>query len=70
LGMLDEAAFWIEKAYENREEELVFPFRPVSFMVPENLPDHPALQAALDKPELNALFEIRRRNLGLPNDSP
>jgi len=26
----------------------------------ENLPDHPALKAALNKPELNALFEIRR----------
>ena len=26
---------------------------------------HPVLQAALDKPELNALFEIRRKNMGL-----
>ena len=26
-------------------------------------------KAALDKPELNALFEIRRKNLGLSNES-
>jgi len=69
LGMLDEAANWLEKAYENREYELVFPFRPSGFTLPEDLPDHPALQAALDKPELNALFEIRRKNLGLSNES-
>ena len=57
LGMLEEAAYWLEKGFENREA----PF--VNFTLPENLPDHPALQAALDKPELNALFEIRRNNL-------
>jgi len=68
--MLKEAAYWLEKAYENREFELVFPFKPGGFTIPENLPNHPALQAALDKPELNALFEIRRKNLGLTNDSP
>ena len=70
LGMLEEAAYWLEKAYENREFELVFSLRPGSHLLPENLPDHPALQAALDKPELNALFEIRRKNLILTNDSP
>ena len=32
-------------------------------MLPEDLPDHPVIKAALDKPELNALYEIRRRNL-------
>ncbi len=70
LEMLDEAAYWLEKAYDNRELELVFPFRSSGFTLPEDLPDHPALQAALDKPELNALFEIRRKNLGLTNKSP
>ena len=70
LGMLEEAAYWFEKAYENREVELVVPFGPGGLTLPENLPDHPALQAALDKPELNALFEIRRKNLGLTSDSP
>jgi len=69
LGMLDEAAYWFEKAYENRELELVYPFSTGGLTLPENLPDHPALQAALDKPELNALFEIRRKNLGLTSDS-
>jgi hypothetical protein len=49
--------------------ELVFPFLLGDYTLPENLPDHPALQAALDKPELNALFEIRRKNLGLSNES-
>ena len=70
LGMLEEAAYWFEKAYEDREFELVGAVWPGGFTLPENLPDHPALQAALDKPELNALFEIRRKNLGLTNDSP
>ncbi|MCH8233945.1 MAG: hypothetical protein IIB82_15060 [Bacteroidetes bacterium] len=70
LGMHEEAAYWFEKAYENRELELMLPLGPGGLTLPENLPDHPALQAALDKPELNALFEIRRKNLGLTNDSP
>ena len=70
LEMLEEAAYWFEKAYENREPQLVFPSWGPGFTLPENLPDHPALQAAFDKPELNALFEIRRKNLGLTNDSP
>ena len=70
LGMHEEAAYWFEKAYEDREFELVGAVWPGGYTLPENLPDHPALQAALDKPELNALFEIRRKNLGLTNDSP
>ena len=37
--------------------------------LPENLPDYPALQATLDKPELKALFEIRRINLLLKKDN-
>ena len=69
LGMLEEAANWLEKAYENREYRLVYSSRPSGLTLPENLPDHPALQAALDKPELNALFEIRRKNLKLRKES-
>jgi len=65
LYVHEEVAYWFEKAYDNREFGLLF-----GFTLPENLPDHPALQAALDKPELNALFEIRRKNLGLTKDSP
>ena len=68
LEMYEEAAYWFEKAYDNREVQLVLPFTG-GITLPENLPDHPALQAALDKPELNVLFEIRRKNLGLTNDS-
>ena len=69
LGMLEEAAYWLEKAYDNHDLELVFSiYRPGRSTLPEHLPDHPALQAALDKPELNALFEIRRRNLKLKRD--
>jgi len=58
-NMWEEAAVYIEKAYESHE-----PFLDYSFWLslPEEMPDNPALQAALDKPELNALFEIRRRN--------
>ncbi len=70
LGMLDEAAYWLEKAYDNRELRHVFPIRSSSFRLPEDLPNHPALQSALDKPELNALIEIRRKNLGFTNKSP
>jgi TolB-like protein/Tfp pilus assembly protein PilF len=63
LGMNKEAAYWLEKGFENREA----PFTHIT--LPENLPDHPALQAVLDKPELNTLFEIRRKNLGIANSS-
>lgn len=31
--------------------------------LPDDWSDHPAVQAALDRPGLNELFEIRRRNL-------
>ncbi len=59
-GLMEEAAPWIVKAYENRDPFLVGTTFWIS--VPEKMPDHPELRAALDKPELNALFEIRRRN--------
>ena len=64
LGMLKEAAYWLKKGFENRESHLF------TLTLPENLPDHPALQAALDQPELNELFEIRRKSLGLNDTSP
>jgi TolB-like protein/class 3 adenylate cyclase/tetratricopeptide (TPR) repeat protein len=57
LGMNKEAAYWLEKAFDNREA----PFTHIA--LPENLPNDPALQAVFDKPELNALFEIRRKYL-------
>ena len=60
LGMWDKAAQSIEKAYISREVTLVFYSR---IKLPEDYPDHPALKKAFDKPELNKLFEIRRKNL-------
>lgn len=38
--------------------------------LPENLPKDAKLKVAFDKPEYNALFEIRMKNLGLTNDIP
>jgi tetratricopeptide (TPR) repeat protein len=70
LGELEKAAYWLEKAFKNRDWGLISFSNPGGITVPENLPDNPALQAALDKPELNALFEIRRKNLGLTNKKP
>jgi len=69
LGELEKAAYWFEKAFENRDWGLISFSNTGGFTVPENFPDDPALQAALDKPELNALFEICRKNLGLTNES-
>ncbi len=60
LGMWDKAAESIEKAYASRDVTLVFYSR---IALPEDYPDHPALKKAFDKPELNKLFEIRRKNL-------
>jgi len=60
LKMWDEAAELLEKAYINRNGGLVYYS---NIKLPEDYPDHPALQKAFDKPELNALFEIRRKNL-------
>ena len=60
LGMWDKAAEAIEKAYASRDVTLVFYSR---IKLPEDYPDHPALKKAFDKPELNKLFEIRRKNL-------
>jgi len=60
LGMWDKAAQSIDKAYESRDVTLVYYSR---ITLPDNYPDHPALKKAFDKPELNKLFEIRRKNL-------
>jgi len=63
MGMNMEAAYWLEKVFDNRED----PFTHIT--LPENLPNHPALQAVFDKPELNALFEIRRKYLNVSDSS-
>jgi len=60
LKMWDEAANEIEKAYAAREVSLVY----YSFItLPEDYAGPPALKKAFDKPELNKLFELRRKNL-------
>ena len=64
FGMLDEAVYWLEKAYKNREGLNLL------IRLPENLPTDAKLKVAFDKPEYNALFEIRMKNLGLTNDIP
>jgi TolB-like protein/Flp pilus assembly protein TadD len=62
-GLPAEAAPWLERALASGD----FWFAdPLVCLVPERLPAEPALQAALDHPLLNPLFEIRRRHLGLP----
>jgi len=53
------AAEAIEAAYAVRDPLLILDDR---HLLPEHWPDHPAIQAALDKPELNALYDIRRAN--------
>ena len=59
LGLHEDAARSLERAY--RERDPLFPADEL-MCLPEDWPDHPAIRAALDKPELNALFEIRRRH--------
>jgi len=58
----DKAAVFLEKAYEQNDQAFL---RSEFITIPEQMPDDPALQAALDKPEWNELWEIRRKNLGL-----
>ena len=60
MKMWDKAAQMIEKAYVSRDVTLLYYSR---ITLPEDYPDHPALKKAFDKPELNKLFEIRRKNL-------
>ena len=62
-NLFDEAAEMIEKAYDNRDQFLTE--NPGFIFLPEEMPNNPALQEAINKPELNALFEVRRRHLKL-----
>jgi TolB-like protein/Tfp pilus assembly protein PilF len=61
VGEFERAAFLLEKAYEQKDPRMITDF---ARMLPEDWPENPAIRAALDKPELNALYDIRRRNLG------
>jgi TolB-like protein/class 3 adenylate cyclase/Flp pilus assembly protein TadD len=65
LGMWEKAAMEIEKAYTSREVRLVYY---TNITLPEDYADHPALKKAFDKPELNKLFELRRKNIGVQDN--
>ena len=68
LDMPAKAAFMFEKAYQERDYQMLYDYR---VTIPENMTDDPTVRKVLDKPELNTLFEIRRKNLkqkpNLPN---
>ncbi len=57
LGEHAAAALALESAYRRRDPSLA---ADDLFYLPEDWPDHPGIRAALDKPEWNALFAIRR----------
>ncbi len=54
------AAKALAAAYEKRDAMFILDS---GRLIPEDWPDDPAIRAALDKPELNKLWEIRRKNL-------
>jgi TolB-like protein/Tfp pilus assembly protein PilF len=60
LGDGEAAGRSLEQAYLQRD-----PYFPSDdlYLLPEEWPSHPAILAALDKPELNALFAMRRAYL-------
>ena len=64
LKMWHKAARWIEKAYQQKDPILVYWSL---ITIPEDYPDVRALRKAFDKPELNVLFEIRRKNMSSIN---
>ena len=61
LGQLERAGYWAETAYLSNDPDLFYPYH--SLRLPEDWPQHEALRAAFDKPDLKRLFEVRRRNL-------
>ena len=58
LGDNEAAARSLSLAYTQRD-----PFFPADdlWLLPEDWPDHPGIRATLDKPELKALFDMRRK---------
>jgi TolB-like protein len=67
-GRLDEAVPWVERATQPGNFWVMLD--PLYFVLPERLPDHAGLRAALDRPDLDKLFEIRRRNLAVQSGVP
>ena len=66
LGQLERAGYWAETAYLSNDPDLFYPYH--SLRLPEDWPQHEALRAAFDKPDLKRLFEVRRRNLAAAAD--
>ena len=62
----EKAAEYLEKAYASNDPQMARGFYWIP--LPERMPEHADLQAALDKPEWNVLWQIRRRNLGLVDE--
>jgi adenylate cyclase len=59
-GEPETAAAWLNRSFEAGEAWVLGdPWR----LLPEDWSDHPAVRAALDRPRLTELFDIRRRNL-------
>jgi len=58
-------ATWLNRSFDAGEAWLL---AEVWRRLPEDWSDHPAVQAALDRPGLSDLFEIRRRNLSAWRD--
>ena len=65
-GRLADAATWVDRSLDLGDRILLSD--PNFVLLPENLAD-PTLRAAIDKPPLDTLFEIRRRNLALQTEA-
>jgi len=59
-GRNDEAVSWLRRCFDEGD---LWILDPQWFPLPERLPDHAAVRATYDRPELKPLFEMRRRNL-------
>lgn len=59
-GRNDEAVAWLRRCFD---EGHLWILDPQWFPLPESLPEHAAVRATYDRPELRPLFEMRRRNL-------
>ena len=59
-GRLDEAVGWVKRALPAQDS---FIYDPGMYPLPERLPDHAALRALFEHPDLSPLYEMRRRNI-------
>jgi tetratricopeptide (TPR) repeat protein len=63
VGNLEKAAYWFEKAIENHDPNIIGGPVTYGLTIPEYLPENQLLRQTLDVPELNKLFDIRKKNL-------